>query len=524
MHRVAVVGGGFTGVCFAAHLLRAARRPLRVDVVEPREALGGGLAYGSAAPEHRINVPVDRMDVYREDPLHFTRWLHATGEWQADPDALTPWGHHYARRDVFGRYMAAVLDEALAAAPPGSQVHHQRRRAVGIARDGTGWRLALEPLPQRGPAACADGVADDGPDVLHCDAVGVTTSHAPPDFPWPVRGAPVCKPGDPASDPSSDPARHAAGGPWLVANAWDLAAVRSIPPDARVLIAGTGLTMADVVVSLRTQGHTGPITAISRRALVPRLQTGRFDLLPLDDGDGCPTTARGLLQRVRQRVAQAEARGLEWRAALDGLRRALPAVWSGMPVAEQRRAVRWLRPFWDVHRFRMAPQVGHLLDAGRRDGWLRIDSGRIVAIEHTAGAFVVSAVHRGTLRTLPCDAFVNCTGPDARFDRTTNPLLRSLLDQRLVVADAHRMGPAVDPGGCAIGGDGAPEPRIRVAGPLTKGTVAEVVGVPEASASARVAAEGLVRWLERDAETPASTCTSTLNANPAPTALPADMP
>ena len=83
-------------------------------------------------------------------------------------------------------------------------------------------------------------------------------------------------------------------------------------------------------------------------------------------------------------------------------------------------------------------------------------------------------------------------------DTTSAPLLRAFLDERLMVSDAHQLGPAVNSTGCAIRADGVADPRIRVAGPLIKGTVAEVVGVPEASATARVAAEDLARWLERD--------------------------
>ena len=480
MHRVAIVGGGFTGVAFAAHLLRAASRPLEIDVVEPRTSLGAGLAYGSAAPEHRINVPSDRMDVYSEDPLHFTRWLKTTGAWQADPDALTEWGDHYSRRHVFGQYMGALLDEALSAAPVGSAVRHLRGNAMDLSEEGERLRLVLDP-----------GVSERH----RYDAVGVFTSHAPPAFPWPVH--------DRAQDPRAGsgertPAAPARSGmPMVIPDAWDLDAIRAVPSDARVVIAGVGLTMADVVVSLRAQGHAGTVVALSRRALLPRPQIARFDVLPLLEDDVCPRSTRALLRLVRRRVAQAEAGGLQWRAALDGLRRALPTVWRALPIGEQRRALRWLRPFWDVHRFRMAPQVAALLDAGRRDGWLEVRAGRIDALDRRRDSLAVTVSRRGESHALHCDVFVNCTGPDARFDRTANPLLRALLDRGRVVADAHRLGPAVDALGRAIDRAGSPDPRIRIAGPLVKGTVGEVVGVPEASANARIAAEDLVAWLER---------------------------
>lgn len=43
-----------------------------------------------------------------------------------------------------------------------------------------------------------------------------------------------------------------------------------ISKDASVLIVGTGLSMADVVVSLARHGHEGKVTAISRRGIIPK--------------------------------------------------------------------------------------------------------------------------------------------------------------------------------------------------------------------------------------------------------------
>ena len=37
-----------------------------------------------------------------------------------------------------------------------------------------------------------------------------------------------------------------------------------------MLIVGTGLSMADVVVSLASHGHKGKVTAISRRGIIPK--------------------------------------------------------------------------------------------------------------------------------------------------------------------------------------------------------------------------------------------------------------
>jgi FAD-NAD(P)-binding/5'-3' exonuclease, C-terminal SAM fold len=87
--RLAIVGGGFTGVALATHALTSATQPLSVDVIEPSAKLGRGAAYGTTNADHRINVPSDRMSLFGSDPTHFTRWLF-DNKWLPDPESADP--------------------------------------------------------------------------------------------------------------------------------------------------------------------------------------------------------------------------------------------------------------------------------------------------------------------------------------------------------------------------------------------------------------------------------------------------
>lgn len=62
-----------------------------------------------------------------------------------------------------------------------------------------------------------------------------------------------------------DVARH----PDCVANLWDLEALQRIDRERRILIFDTRLTTADVIATLVSQGHRGPIEAVSRRGMRP---------------------------------------------------------------------------------------------------------------------------------------------------------------------------------------------------------------------------------------------------------------
>ena len=85
---IAVIGGGFCGAAFVLHLLRDfPALAARIDVVEPRDTLGSGLAYSTPDPTHRINVAAARMALFAEDPEHFDRWFRESGRLAADPEA-----------------------------------------------------------------------------------------------------------------------------------------------------------------------------------------------------------------------------------------------------------------------------------------------------------------------------------------------------------------------------------------------------------------------------------------------------
>ena len=85
--RIAIVGGGATGVLTAAHLARrldAAHD--EIVVIESGEALGRGLAYATADPRHLLNVRVANMSAFADEPDHLRAWLGARrGEGAADP-------------------------------------------------------------------------------------------------------------------------------------------------------------------------------------------------------------------------------------------------------------------------------------------------------------------------------------------------------------------------------------------------------------------------------------------------------
>ena len=117
--RVAVLGGGFSGVALTCALLRHARRPLPVTLVERRTDLGCGVAYGTNRLSHVLNVPAGRMGVDPLDQAGFARHLADQGR--------TAMAHDFVPRVWYAEYLRDALATTARGAAPGVTWHKARR-------------------------------------------------------------------------------------------------------------------------------------------------------------------------------------------------------------------------------------------------------------------------------------------------------------------------------------------------------------------------------------------------------------
>ncbi|WP_420853427.1 FAD/NAD(P)-binding protein, partial [Sphingomonas segetis] len=180
-----------------------------------------------------------------------------------------------------------------------------------------------------------------------------------------------------------------------------------------------------------------------------------------------------------------------WRAAVDSLRPYSHALWQSLCEGEQERFLRHARPWWDVHRHRIAPEVAATIARMIGEGRLRVMAGWILAAAETPDGIEVELRSRGAdaSRRMTFAYAFNCTGPLHSIERTRDPLLRSLLDKGEVRPDQLGIGLAVDEQSRA--GE-----RLWALGPLTKGRYWEIVAVPDIREQAAAVAADMARELE----------------------------
>jgi uncharacterized NAD(P)/FAD-binding protein YdhS len=267
--------------------------------------------------------------------------------------------------------------------------------------------------------------------------------------------------------------------PFYRPDPWAADALTGLDPDGSVLLLGTGLTTVDAVISLLDQGHRGPIHALSRRGLLPRRHAGVP--MPAPEHEPFPTAVNALTRFLRREAARAIAGGSSWQPVIDELRPFMVDVWQAMPLQDRKRFLRHLRPWWDVHRHRMATPVADRIEAARVSGQLRIVVGRVrdYAVKDNLVAVHYRPRRQNDLAELEVSRVINCSGPGADYDRIQDPLIRQLLEEGVVRPDPLRLGLDVT-GNCALlNRQGSISRRLFAVGPVTKGTFWEMTAVPD---------------------------------------------
>ena len=206
------------------------RTGTRIAIIELCGELGSGLAYETLADEHHINVPADRMGVGTEAADRFDVWLKERHpELIGDGDPSTPMSRGAVSVSSFATGSRMRCAIRMSACVMFRRGHCQRTRSKAA---------------QKSDCSAASGVA-----------ARAKRHHRRQ--PRPAGAAAWHKAG-------------LAGKRGLLENPWDIDRLAEIPPDGKVLIIGTGLTMADFIASLVARGHRGPILALSRHGLLAR--------------------------------------------------------------------------------------------------------------------------------------------------------------------------------------------------------------------------------------------------------------
>lgn len=430
---IAVIGGGAAGSLTAARLIdEAGRRHRRIEItlIEPRGALGRGVAYSTNDNRHLLNVPVRKMTAYPEDAEHFARWLEAHDGKAPDPCDYVPRGR-------YGQYLAHVLEEAQRRTP-WAELFHVRDRAVGLSYDGDSCRIEL-----------SSGA------YVEVEAVVLAIGHLGPELSW-------------VPDGLRDSSR-------FIDDPWSAEALRTVDPDADVLVVGTGLTMVDTVRVLDRPGRV--VHATSRHGIMPhRHIPGQPPVMEAPELSSPTPTLSELHGVMAFHQAKAIARYGDWRPAIDSIRAMTQRLWAGFTDDERADFLRYDARWWDAARHRIPPQSATAIDVAKANHRLELHTAHVErAIETTEGLTVV--LSNG--ETLRVGAVINCAGPCGSPAASSDPLVRSLIGSGIARSGPLGIGFDTTSDGQLLDDAGTASAPVWTLSSLRRGTLWESTAMPE---------------------------------------------
>jgi uncharacterized NAD(P)/FAD-binding protein YdhS len=457
--RIAIIGGGVSGSLVAAQLLRRARLPLHILLVERTGEFGRGVAYGTRCPDHVLNVPAGRMGAFPEEADHFYRWLVKRAERLGYPKAVAP--GDYVPRQLYGEYIQDVLAQSRETAAPEVRLEQIKAEVVDV-----------EDHPDQLTIKCSDDR------TFSADLLVLAIGNLPGEYPIP-RPLPVYQ------------------SPRYVHIPWRSDVLEGLKEDDEVLLVGQGLTATDLIVQLDRQGHRGTIHALSRHGILPQVHQPGAVPRTFSVVESMPPTIRAWTRRVREEIEAAAQAGLDWRVVIDGLRPHTQAIWQSFSWEERARFMRHVRPLWEAHRHRVAPHTAAVVQRRAAEGRLKFYAGRVQVLEANADGVQALIRRRATIQhvSLNVAKVINCTGPRTDYTKYQHPLLIHLLARGLIDHDLLALGINALPSGEVVRYRGEPLGRIFTLGAPMKGVLWESTAVAEIRVQACDLAEKLLATL-----------------------------
>jgi uncharacterized NAD(P)/FAD-binding protein YdhS len=449
MKRITIIGGGASGTLLAVNLLnRAGDDRLEINLVEKREKVGRGVAFGTDHLVHLLNVPAGKMSGLADKPDHFHRWLLDNG-YEYEPSAFVP-------RKLFSDYLRDSLEAAAKSASDRSTLNIFDSEAIDIS-----------PSHEKVEVELSDGT------ILSSEAVVLAFGNFLPPHP-------------------NVPSLEFTNASKYFHDPWSQDLEKLLDPDDAVLIIGTGLSMADAVVRLNERGHRGKITAISTRGLLPAVHKLGYTYPSIyEEIRGIPEVTK-VLKIVRSHIDNANADSSDWRAVIDSLRPHTQSIWLDLPLAEKKYFMQHLSRYWNVARHRMPPETFALLDDMQKGGRFEVLKGRLRSIKHN-GKFNVEYSEIRELHNIEVDAIINCIASESNFSKIDSKLVQNLLAKGSIRCDALKFGLDATPDGNLIEKDGDRSKHLFTLGTALKGVLWESTAIPEIRVQARDLADKLLR-------------------------------
>jgi len=437
MKDIIIIGAGLSGTLLAMNLLKQnSEKKFKIKLIDRNDKSELGPAY-STNEDYLLNVPVEKMGAISKEPEHFLKWSLKKNIDVREGD--------YLPRKLYRKYIQELFQDALDNKSNNISFERIKGEAVDVKT------LNGKPI-----------ITMINGDEHVTDKIVLALGNAPPRNPQ-------------VKDQSFLNDKR------YIQNPWDTQIFKRISPDDTILFIGTGQTTVDLTTGLYKRKHRGKMISISRRGIFCLAQK-KVEPYPsfYNELVGVKNFL-SIFHIVRKHLRIAEEKGLDPRAVIDSLRPHTTLIWMSLSLKEKKRFLRHAFRYWEIIRSRIPPASDEIINKLKTSGQMEILSGRVTEITPAKGSLEIKYTERGTTieRSVSANIVINCIGPCQDYEQIDQPLIKNLLESKLIQCDPAHLGINALPKGNIIQEDGTPSDIIYTIGLPLKGILWESLAAPE---------------------------------------------
>jgi uncharacterized NAD(P)/FAD-binding protein YdhS len=400
---VAIVGAGLSGSLLAINLLKNTfDGKIEIFLIESsKKRFGRGVAYSPNSIYQKLNVPAKGMSLFPENPDHFVEW------WKSNEKNYFYLGESYDEnsffpRFIFGDYLESTLNSNIQTKSSNKEFFTINDEVVDATKIESQWKIKLS----------------SGAELI-VDNLILATGNIPPGNP-------------------SYLAKDVLDSKRYLHNPWDDSLFESIQLNESLGILGSGLSMVDVIMTLKRKNFQGKIVSFSRSGKLPKVHSKPDHMNPTPFPKLKGNTNKDV-HLIRNWIRENE--GISDVHLMNVIRPFTSEIWKSWDGKNQRRFIRHVRPFWESFRHRIPSESMAIISEWIHLGKLTFLKARIQSSKLEHDSIEISTLEPySKFGSYRFDRLINCTGPDTKLKEVKSDLYTNLKKKGYITQSENGIG------------------------------------------------------------------------------------
>jgi len=454
MKEISIIGGGASGTLLVINLIKQYQTgKLTINLIEKDlSRFNRGIAYSTKDLSHLLNVRVEGMSIFPDEPEHFYNWLLSKDYKLESLDKSS-----FVSRKIYGDYLTdnfikyvnnknsniiinIIQDEVTDVVPSLDKYEIQFLDSKNIKSD-----IVI---------LAFGNITESEINILKYKNV-----------------------------------KNYYRSPWTT-DFFD-----EIKSTDDILILGSGLTAIDVITTLHNKKHSGIIYSISRRGFRP-ISHELFSKYPDFSNEFLGKDLNGIFSIVKKHIKLSKENGYNIRSVIDSMRPYTPKLWKSFSESDKSRFLRHLNNMWNSIRHRLPNKTDDIINNLVSNGQLVFLTGNITEVNE--GDILNVKINDKKFKidnaSINVNSIINCIGPESNYNKINMPLIKNMLKSSLIENTFNNISITTEDHLILNKGDYSSGNLFGI-GPVLKGEFFESTAIPEIRVQAKNLASRILKTI-----------------------------